>query len=346
MRQNCGTGVSVIIPTYNRAHLVPRAIDSALRAVSAGDEIIVVDDGSTDQTEKALAKYAGYIRYVKTENRGAGPARNLGVQLASADWIAFLDSDDEWMADHLQLHRNFLSKSNVLFSFSNFDVCYDNTPRKEPAKMRLVSWTGDSRSWDEIIGKGIPYTRFADLPSGRADFTVHIGSLYHQMLRSSYVPAWTSLVRRDRAGEILRFPEDLPTFEDYDCYVRLSKTGEAAYLDCATAINHAHEGARLNDADHLTRIATRRRILERNWGRDNEYLSKHRGSYASAMIELEKTRVKYFIIRGDTQSARLHLRNLSAPPLRYRLLSRLPGPVACLVSKLYLAAAGFLDHIR
>src|SRR4051812_26283844 len=88
--------VSIVIPTYNRAALVGRAIESALRAASPGDEILVVDDGSTDGTEAALASFRDRIRFITAPHRGAGATRNRGIAEAGGDLIAFLDSDDEW----------------------------------------------------------------------------------------------------------------------------------------------------------------------------------------------------------------------------------------------------------
>ena len=94
--------ISIIIPTFNRAEFVVKAIDSVLAQSFAGHEIIVVDDGSTDATQTALAPYAGKIRYYYQENSGVSAARNAGVRQAQGDWITFLDSDDEWSTDYLQ----------------------------------------------------------------------------------------------------------------------------------------------------------------------------------------------------------------------------------------------------
>jgi glycosyltransferase involved in cell wall biosynthesis len=117
--------ISVIIPTYNRADWILRALESVIKAVEYGDEIIVIDDGSNDDTEIVLEKYKHVIQYIKTDNGGAGRARNIGVKIAANPLISFLDSDDEWTADHLLIHRQFLTNSNVLFSFSNFDLVDD-----------------------------------------------------------------------------------------------------------------------------------------------------------------------------------------------------------------------------
>src|SRR5436190_457298 len=97
--------VSVVIPTYNRAALVPRAVASAIANTVSGDEIIVVDDGSTDGTREALAPFAKKIRLLEGRHAGAGAARNLGIAEARGDLIAFLDSDDEWLRNKLMLQR-------------------------------------------------------------------------------------------------------------------------------------------------------------------------------------------------------------------------------------------------
>lgn len=97
--------LSAVIPTHNRGGLVCRAIDSALAQDHPPDEIVVVDDGSTDDTRERLARYAGRVRYVAQANAGGAAARNRGVEAATGDWIAFLDSDDIWLEGHLRRMR-------------------------------------------------------------------------------------------------------------------------------------------------------------------------------------------------------------------------------------------------
>ncbi len=93
--------ISVVIPVWNRQELVKRAIESALRQTYPPAEIVVVDDGSTDETAVVVRAYADRVRYVFQTNKGAAAARNLGVETAVSPWIAFLDSDDYWHEDHL-----------------------------------------------------------------------------------------------------------------------------------------------------------------------------------------------------------------------------------------------------
>jgi hypothetical protein len=97
------TDVSVIIPTYNRAELVARAIESVLRQSHPPHEIIVVDDGSTDGTASACAAWGERIRYLRIPNSGVAAARNAGIAIARGEWVAFLDSDDLWETTKLEV---------------------------------------------------------------------------------------------------------------------------------------------------------------------------------------------------------------------------------------------------
>lgn len=96
--------ISAVIPTYNRAHTVARAVDSALEQTFALHEVIVVDDGSRDGTAGVMARYGDRsqsppVRYLRQDNAGPAAARNRGIREAAGDWIAFLDSDDRWLPD-------------------------------------------------------------------------------------------------------------------------------------------------------------------------------------------------------------------------------------------------------
>jgi glycosyltransferase involved in cell wall biosynthesis len=94
--------ISAIIPTYNRAALIGRAVESALDQEYPPSEIVVVDDGSVDDTRRVLEPYGDRVRYVYQENLGVSAARNRGVREAKFEWAAFLDSDDCWVPSHLR----------------------------------------------------------------------------------------------------------------------------------------------------------------------------------------------------------------------------------------------------
>ena len=102
--------ISVVIPAFNAGGFIKRTIDSVLAQTYSASEIIVVDDGSIDNTAEVVKSYGGKVRYIYQENAGDGPARNTGIAAAKGDWIAFLDHDDEWLPDKLQLQMELLSR--------------------------------------------------------------------------------------------------------------------------------------------------------------------------------------------------------------------------------------------
>ena len=94
--------VSVIIPTYNRAGLISETLDSVLAQTWGDYEIVVVDDGSEDDTAGVLAEFGGRVIYRRIEHAGAGAARNVGLEMAHGEFVAFLDSDDVWDARFME----------------------------------------------------------------------------------------------------------------------------------------------------------------------------------------------------------------------------------------------------
>jgi glycosyltransferase involved in cell wall biosynthesis/CelD/BcsL family acetyltransferase involved in cellulose biosynthesis len=329
---------SVVIPTYNRAKMVGRAVESVLAAISHGDEVIVVDDGSNDGTERVLKPYAGRIRYVRTSNGGAGKARNRGIEEARNPLVAFLDSDDEWMPDRLQLGRRLLAaRQDVLFCFSDFGLRDLGHPDQHGG---LAGWHKDSRSWDEILGPRIRYSEIATLPAGRDDTWVHFGNLYGRLLEASYVPVQTLLVRRPEAGDALRFAEDLPTYEDWECVARLARVGCAAYLDCETAWQWRHDSPRLTDADEFLRATARIAIIERVWANDPDYLAREGERVRAVVHDLQLIRAKWLIRQGRNHEAREALRCAGETPASHRLLAAMPG----IVTREVFALRAFVRH--
>jgi glycosyltransferase involved in cell wall biosynthesis len=319
--------VSVVIPTFNRAPLVPRALGSALAAMGPDDELIVVDDGSTDATPEVLAGYGERIRVLRTRNGGAGRARNLGVASATRPLVAFLDSDDEWTPDRLRLGRQLLAaRPDVLFCISNFGLRRQGRPEEHDG---LAGWhRGQHDVWEEILGPGIPYSSFAPLPEGRPDFAVHTGDLYPPLLDKGYVAVQTLLVRRVAAAGALRFPEDLPTFEDWECSARLARAGRAAVMDCETAWQWGHGGPRLTDAPELVALAARLTMIDRLWAADAEFLARHPGRVEHRLHDLRLARARCLLRAGRTREARRDLRQAGRPRrLVDSLLAALPGPL-------------------
>jgi glycosyltransferase involved in cell wall biosynthesis len=117
---------SVIVPTYNRAELIEKTINSIFAQDFQDYEIIVIDDGSTDNTIEILKPYQERIRILQQPNRGAGAARNLGIQYAKGRYIAFLDSDDQWLpwslTNYEKLIREYQEPSFICGTFINVQI--------------------------------------------------------------------------------------------------------------------------------------------------------------------------------------------------------------------------------
>jgi glycosyltransferase involved in cell wall biosynthesis len=320
--------VSVVVPTYNRSRLVKRAVASVLRAVRDDDEVIVVDDGSTDDTEAVISSFGSRVRYVSVPNGGPGRARNHGIRAATRPLVAFLDSDDEWLPDKLELQRALMAvRPELVCCFSTFLVRDDDGG--EVADGLRTHWLHDAPPWSEVLGLPLPYSSFAALPPGRPDFPVHIGDLYAPLLEQPYVAASTVMVRRALAGDALSFPEDLRICEDWTCFANVARRGAVAYLDCATAINHGHAGPRLTaEQGQYGLVTSRIRMTESIWGRDDAFLATHADRYREVLEQLHSARARWLISHGRSREALDDLRQAGRPSRTLKLLSRLPGPFA------------------
>lgn len=189
--------VSVIIPTYNRRHCLPRALDSVLAQTTAALEIIVVDDGSTDGTEQLLAKnYPGVI-CLRQANRGVSAARNAGIDRSRGDWLAFLDSDDEWLPAKLETQLA--------------------TAAAHPDCPLVHS--------DEIwIRRGVRVN--AMRKHGKAG-----GEIFERCLPLCAISPSAAMIRASLFDQLGGFDESLPACEDYDLWLRLCSRYPVAYVD-------------------------------------------------------------------------------------------------------------------
>ncbi len=182
--------VSVIIPTYNRRALLPQAIASALGQTLSDMEVIVVDDGSTDGTPELLAAWPDpRVRYHQASHRGACAARNLGLDLARGQYIAFLDSDDRWYPEKLAVQRLRLETSGADVVFCAFRR-YDSAD-SEPVRFPDVSQ-----------------------PEGRVD--------YRRLLGGNMVSTQTIFGRAAWMKRI-RFDERFPRMQDWEYAIRLAQ---------------------------------------------------------------------------------------------------------------------------
>jgi glycosyltransferase involved in cell wall biosynthesis len=229
--------VSVIIPTYNRSKYLEEAVYSVLEQTCQDFEIIVVDDGSTDNTREIVENFKDLrINYIFQKNRGAGAARNSGVRAARGSLIAFLDADDAWLPVKLELQVKAL-KINPRCS-----IVYSN----------MYFW-GHS-------GQKMPETFFQLLkwPPPR-------GKVLDKMAIRSFGHPSTLLVRREVFEQIGHFDEGLPYCDDYDMLLRMAASFEFEVVPLPLVKYRLHPDQISRNAekvilDHLTVFEKARRL--------------------------------------------------------------------------------------
>ena len=316
--------ISTVIPAYNRASFIPRAIESVLSQMDNDDELIVIDDGSKDNTADVVKRYSDRVKYIRTPNGGAGAARNRGVREAENPLVAFLDSDDEWMPGHAALLRSVMdARPELLFCYTNFATRFpDGTIRH----FALESHLERELDWQEIMGPSRQLSDFMQIPGGVSDCLCFEGEhLYRSQCVSSYVSVDTLIVRREQAGMNLHFAEDTSTAEEWECGARLARAGKSAYLHCETALVNHHNAPQLTDLDVMELAAARIKIMRRVWGDDPEFLRTEGDFYRQRLREEQLLRIGRLLLRGNSRQAKLELSEITHPPLTYAMLSLLPG---------------------
>ena len=189
--------ISVVIPTFNRDKLLRRALDSVIAQSLPPFEIIVVDDGSTDSTGTIIKScYAKDVQYLFQPNGGVSSARNMGIRSSGGDWLAFLDSDDEWLPSKLAKQAKALSKA------PDYRVCHSN------------------EIWIRRGRRVNPMRKHEK--SG--------GWIYRKCLPLCVISPSSVLIHRMVFQSIGYFDEELPACEDYDFWLRVCSSYPVLYL--------------------------------------------------------------------------------------------------------------------
>lgn len=314
--------VSVVLPTWNRAHLLPRAIASVLAQLQPDDELIVADDGSTDATAAALAAFAPRVRHLRLPHAGAGPARNAAWRAALGPLVAFVDSDDRWLAGKLAVQRALLaSRPELAACFTDFRTA---TSEGVESSGGLAGWIGGPLDFASRVAPARRLGELAPVPARFADLRAHLGDFRAAGMRQNIVNLGTVLVRKDRVGAELGCASDLPTSEEIPAVARILAAGPAAFLAFESLVQHDHPGPRLTDGGELVRQRVRVALLERVWASDPAFLADH-GAELAAVLRGERLRLARLLLGvGAAGEARRVLARAGSPPASLALLARLP----------------------
>lgn len=193
--------VSVVLPVYNRETTIRRALDSVLGQTYTNIEVIVVDDGSTDDTVEIIKNYKDERVHLicQSRNQGANSARNRGIEWAKGEYVAFQDSDDEWLKDKLEKQMHYMIHSGKSVSYSSYYL-----------------YEGD---------------KVSIIPRGYRDRVLCEYGLVDTLKKTNVVGTPTLIVKRELFSEIGMFDEEIKCLQDYEFVIRLAKKEQLGYVE-------------------------------------------------------------------------------------------------------------------
>lgn len=197
MPNSLGSGVSVVVPTFNRSQMLSRALESIETQTYPFVEIIVVDDGSTDDTAELVERRFPMVNYLRQDHRGVSAARNNGILAASGDWIALLDSDDEWAQDKLDRQVAALRER------PEYKVCHTDE-----------LWVRNGRRVNPMLKHA---------KTG--------GTIYDRCLPLCAISPSSALIHRTVFDDVGLFDEYMPVCEDYDMWLRVCCRYPVLYVE-------------------------------------------------------------------------------------------------------------------
>lgn len=192
--------ISVVIPTFNRSHTLKRALDSVLNQTLPAQEVIIIDDGSTDNTGALIQSYQDSlvpIRYFKKDNAGVSSARNLGIEKAVSEWVSFLDSDDEWLPQKLEKQVEFIEQNPGYKAVHGEEVWIRNGVRVNPHKKHKK----------------------------------YGGRIFKNCLPLCAISPSTIMIHKSVLEKTGLFRTDYPACEDYDLWLKLTCQYEVGFIE-------------------------------------------------------------------------------------------------------------------
>jgi glycosyltransferase involved in cell wall biosynthesis len=274
--------VSIVIPCYNQGRFLSEAIASAAAQREFVSEIVVVDDGSTDETS-AVAKRDGSLRYVRQERRGLSEARNSGWRASSGDYVVFLDADDRLLpgaaAAGLETFRHW---PNAAFAFGHYELIDERgailpTWRELRVANDRTFTTGD---FELVLPDGHR--------AGRSPQPRRVSDHYTAMLRRNYISMHAAVVyRRAVLEETGGFDPRLSALEDYELYLRVTRTHPVACHDEVVAQYRRHSSAMSRDTLNMLRMALF--VLREQ----RPYLAEHPGATEAYLAGLAFWKLHY-----------------------------------------------------
>ncbi len=305
--------VSVVIPTFNRAYCLPQTLASVLNQTYRDIEIVLVDDGSTDDTRQLVDRLCGNeprVRYVHQRNRGVSAARNLGLRTARGDYVALLDSDDVWLPWKLEAQLACLAQfpqAGMIWSDMQAVDAEGGTISSHYLRVMYHAYRWFTPA--QLFSSVRPLSAFMQsAPPALQTASVHYGDIFSQMIMGNLVHTSTTLLRRSRLEQLQGFDESMRTGEDYDFHLRTCRAGPVAFLDAASIRYSCGRADQLGRSDLMIEIARNfLRTIEPVIERDRARITLPDWMISRALADGHRWLGETALSAGEHAEARAHL---------------------------------------
>lgn len=323
------TLVSVIVPTHDRSDQLIRAVSSALAQTHRALEVIIVDDGSTDQTEDIVARQYGAdprVIYVRQEQAGVAKARNTGLDRARGDLIAFLDSDDSWLPWKLTLQVACLDRAPAAGMIWT-DMLATDTTGAPISGSSLRDILPFRFTLDELFPERISLSDLAATPPELRDGHLYVGDIFAKMVIGNLVLPSSALMTRGRLDRVQRFDESLQVAgEDFDFFLRTCREGSVAFIDVASVLYTVGGEDQLTHQSKTLHLARNYlRTMDTAIARNPERIDLSPAILRGARAYGHTWTARAYLEAGQPRAARRHVREaLRLEPTRARSLALAP----------------------
>lgn len=307
--------VSVVIPTYNCAAYIAQAVQSVLDQTYKNIEVIVVDDGSTDNTRLVLEPFMGKIRYILTENRRAAHARNVGMKAASGKYIACLDSDDLYLPSKVALQVAFMEAHPEVGILSTEVSSIIGKTITEECHLRSYHQIFERKGWS--YGDIYPVQGQFRCEAVAEEVPYFIGNVFRHLLHGPVLMQNTVLFKREILEHVGYHDENYSHATEYELIVRICRDYQAAFLNIPTYLYRYHEnqmsmiGSTMSREKILTQITIENDFLHAvlDWGYgDKKYYEENKGWLNHRIAELYHCIGEQWLEIGESGKARENFR--------------------------------------
>jgi glycosyltransferase involved in cell wall biosynthesis len=296
--------ISTVIPAYNSAHTIHETLTSILSQTRRSDEVIVVDDGSTDNTEQIVKRFEG-VTYLRQLNSGVSAARNAGVAVATGDWVAFCDADDVWHPDKLNIVEQCIEKYSAFrFLFHNFCVFKDGEnpdykPVADDPKATIFPFFKENKKrLKEILPQ---HEQIEIIINDWSTAKIFSGNAFPYLILGNFILPSSVTVRRDFYLEIGGFDIAFKSAEETEFFLRAAKYLNFNYIDMPLTAYRKSAGGLTGNIPKL--LNNGMKALFKNAVEDRVIFKRYRKEIELSIARRYGRLASYWLVKEDRSKA-------------------------------------------